>query len=194
MFNRKLICLALVACLPSAADTDQRIEGRFNCQVLSASKIIVDDGRVRDVSAPYQVGRSFWVTYIFASDSESENFNFAVLNDLSSGDPLAFVLGVWGNASRYQSEQDDKGRDIGGAGTEVRFSDDLIVLQDHYGQHLTMTRYYKSDWNAIVTANTFTDGFGNTPRIQAEKVSLNCRHHTDRLSQINLAVDQLFHN
>ena len=194
MFKRKLFYLALLVCLPSAADTEQRIEGRFNCQVLSASKISVDDGRFRDISAPHQVGRRFGVTYIFASDSKSENFNFGFLNDLPAGDPLKFVVGVWGNASKYQSKQDDKGRNIKGEGTDITFNDDLIVLQDHFGSHLTMARYYKSDWNAIVTTNNFMDGFGNTPRLQAEKVSLNCRHKIDRLSQINRAVGPLFRN
>ena len=171
-----IITSALMLLASHASATE--FEGRMDCKVKSSKVMEIEEGVAKEYTGftdGFVVGDTFILTYGKDGEESTSSLFLRLKNNVST-DP-SFVTGVFISQENVRFWTDEEHN---GAGFSSRFDrlyitpDVLSGTSNHY-DHVQLDRYYKNDWQGMVT---------NTNGSQVHVFTLDCRHKKDELEQM----------
>ncbi len=170
------ISLFVMSSIPSISFADL-IEGKMSCEISQISKVETDDGKPIEIGYFKKLlGQKFTLTYTFWGKGYAEKQMSIKVESTSFLPSLLFAVFDSQTFKFYEEPQ----RIIYDGDPTIWFDKDLITATSSPIQHrsLTMKRYYKSDWEGVLTyneSNNFTS---------VKSIGFDCRHITDRVFEI----------
>lgn len=175
--------LALLLPLNTYADAAD-IKGEMTCKVKSQKIMSIEEGIPAEfayITNMFEVGNVLKIQYWAPEEPQDKysGFNFKIRDQLRSQDvftarPSKFNndLLIWTNGPLMTGAQ--------GHGDKIFISPDEINLTSWVWGDVTIKRYYKNDWQALIL-----DGGGGTQTggLQTHIYTLDCRHIADNLDQ-----------
>jgi hypothetical protein len=158
-----------------AAAPDGSVTGKMNCRITSNSVIATEDGKPVTYSG-YSGAASVGDTLEFSYFAHPIGFVGAQLTDLAREEA------VWQSSVSRVSDEELTVHSDGmivaeGTVTRFNFSEDHFFGEALLFGRLSLSRYYKSDWQGI-----YVHAKSNPERVQV--ITLDCRTVDDQLSSV----------
>jgi hypothetical protein len=176
-----LIATALLIAFATQGAAEFRFEGSMNCKVKSNSIIEIIDGKPKQYSHykdQFVVGDELLLEYESYRKIHEPKY-LTVFFDIS--DPVRDkLLMQFGIVQEYQLIGAYKDRIYGSSfvdGAYMNFGKDSIRITQPTG-NLNMKRYYKSDWQVLITQN------GPLDHLAAQVFTLDCRTRVNKIDEI----------
>ena len=171
-------CLSLfvMSSIPSTSYAET-IEGEMSCEISQISKVETDDGKPLEIGYIEKLlGQKFTLTYLFFGKGYAEK-NMSIKVESTSFLPSQLFAVFDSQTFKFYEKPQ---RIIYDGDPTIWFDKDLITATSSLIRHrrLTMKRYYKSDWEGVLTyneSNNFTS---------VTSIGFDCRHITDRVFEI----------
>ena len=172
----------------SFAAADENLKGHFECKTKSIDIYKFEDGTLRKFKGwnSHSVGDQTTLSYSF-----SKSIYNSAWKDLSIGTPITdfpfFALAAMTKNDEITIFDDGNIR-VNSGMSKFYLSDDYLSVETNVVDdvsRLTMRRYFKNDWEAILTSSSHSSS-----KTEGYILAMNCRHQRDVIDDIITQIKQ----
>ena len=166
--------LMLLASHASATE----FEGRMECKVKSNKVMEIEEGVAKEYTGftdGFVVGDTLILTYGKDEKERTDSLFLRIKNNVSIVPDFFIFIHIAQENIRFWTDDETNGAGLSSILDRLYITPDTVSGTWSGSQHVKLNRYYKNDWQGMVTKN-----YGSKVHV----FTLNCRHKKDELEQM----------